>query len=103
MSNNFRHVTNTYTLPADGTPVTVLTFSPASLQYARVQVSGGVALWVGDGVDGSGLPLQNGVAITFTGGEYRGDSDEVSVKLCSSDGNVIIVDVMKCTYTRSMI
>ena len=75
MSQNFRHETNTFTLPTTGTPVTVLTFNPSSLQYARVQISGGTALWIGDGVGGDGLPLQNGVAITFTGGEYRGDSD----------------------------
>ncbi|MDD4414632.1 MAG: hypothetical protein PHR14_08850 [Oscillospiraceae bacterium] len=103
MSQNFRHETNTFTLPTTGTPVTVLTFNPSSLQYARVQISGGTALWIGDGVGGDGLPLQNGVAVTFTGGEYRGDSDEVTVKLCSADGAEITVDVMKCTYSRRMI
>lgn len=100
MSQNFRHETHTYTLNADGSPETVLTFNPASLQFARVQITGGTAVWLGDGQTAGGLSLQNGLAVTFVGSEYRGDPDEVSVKLASADGNEITVEVMKCTYNR---
>lgn len=100
MSNNFRHEALTFTLPADGTPVTVLDFNPASLQFARVQISGGTADWLGDGQTAGGLPLQNGMALTFVGAEYQGVPDGVSVRLAASSGVDVTVSVLKCTYVR---